>query len=130
MVVMSVVCAATAVVPGRGAAAPSVPFDPAFGSATGHPGIVEVGSNVIAVTADDGVLAVPLGAASVTKLRADGSVVSVLIDMTVVHDTEAAPGYYFVQVRDITENEDPESARERTLQLKYRFTIKSWTFFK
>jgi len=43
-------------------------------------------------------------------VRADGSIVSVLIDMTVVQDTEAAPGYYFVQVRDITDRKRAEEA--------------------
>jgi diguanylate cyclase (GGDEF)-like protein/PAS domain S-box-containing protein len=43
-------------------------------------------------------------------VRADGSIVSVLIDMTVVQDTDDAPGYYFVQVRDITDRKRAEEA--------------------
>ena len=43
-------------------------------------------------------------------VRADGSIVSVLIDMTVVQDTDDVPGYYFVQVRDITDRKRAEEA--------------------
>jgi diguanylate cyclase (GGDEF)-like protein/PAS domain S-box-containing protein len=45
-------------------------------------------------------------------IRADGSVVCVLIDMTVVRDADDEPSYYFVQVRDITDRKRAESALE------------------
>jgi diguanylate cyclase (GGDEF)-like protein/PAS domain S-box-containing protein len=43
-------------------------------------------------------------------VQRDGSVVSVLIDMTLVRDSEGEPNYYFVQVRDITDRKRAEEA--------------------
>ena len=43
-------------------------------------------------------------------VRADGSIVSVLIDMTIVRDALDEPSYYFVQVRDITDRKRAEDA--------------------
>jgi diguanylate cyclase (GGDEF)-like protein/PAS domain S-box-containing protein len=43
-------------------------------------------------------------------VRRDGSVVSVLIDMTLVPNPLGEPGYYFVQVRDITDRKRAEEA--------------------
>ena len=43
-------------------------------------------------------------------VRADGSVVSVLVDMTLVRDVDDEPNYYFVQVRDITDRKRAEEA--------------------
>jgi diguanylate cyclase (GGDEF)-like protein/PAS domain S-box-containing protein len=43
-------------------------------------------------------------------VRHDGSVVSVLIDMTLVRDAHGEPSYYFVQVRDITDRKRAEDA--------------------
>ncbi|HEY3672974.1 MAG TPA: PAS domain S-box protein [Acidimicrobiia bacterium] len=43
-------------------------------------------------------------------VRRDGSIVSVLIDMTLVRDSDGDPGYYFVQVRDITDRKRAEEA--------------------
>jgi diguanylate cyclase (GGDEF)-like protein/PAS domain S-box-containing protein len=45
-------------------------------------------------------------------IRADGSVVYVLIDMTVVRDHNDEPSYYFIQVRDITDRTRAEKALE------------------
>jgi diguanylate cyclase (GGDEF)-like protein/PAS domain S-box-containing protein len=43
-------------------------------------------------------------------VRSDGSVVAVLIDMTLVRDSDGEPSYYFVQVRDITDRKRAEEA--------------------
>ena len=43
-------------------------------------------------------------------VRRDGSIVSVLIDMTLVRDPDGEPSYYFVQVRDITDRKRAEEA--------------------
>ena len=43
-------------------------------------------------------------------VRADGSIVSVLIDMTLVRAADGDPSYYFVQVRDITDRKRAEEA--------------------
>ncbi len=43
-------------------------------------------------------------------VRRDGSIVSVLIDMTLVRDADGEPSYYFVQVRDITDRKRAEEA--------------------
>ncbi len=43
-------------------------------------------------------------------VRADGSIVSVLIDMTLVRSADDNPSYYFVQVRDITDRKRAEEA--------------------
>ncbi len=43
-------------------------------------------------------------------VRHDGSIVSVLIDMTLVRNSEGEPSYYFVQVRDITDRKRAEEA--------------------
>ena len=43
-------------------------------------------------------------------VRADGSVVSVFVDMTIVRDALDEPSYYFVQVRDITDRKRAEDA--------------------
>jgi diguanylate cyclase (GGDEF)-like protein/PAS domain S-box-containing protein len=43
-------------------------------------------------------------------VRADGSIVSVLVDMTLVRDSVGDPSYYFVQVRDITDRKLAEEA--------------------
>jgi len=43
-------------------------------------------------------------------IRRDGSIVSVLIDMTLVPDRDGDPSYYFVQVRDITDRKHAEEA--------------------
>jgi diguanylate cyclase (GGDEF)-like protein/PAS domain S-box-containing protein len=43
-------------------------------------------------------------------VRGDGSTVSVLIDMTLVPDSDGDPSYYFVQVRDITDRKSAEEA--------------------
>ena len=43
-------------------------------------------------------------------VRRDGSIVSVLIDMTLVRDSDGKPSYYFVQVRDITDRKRAEEA--------------------
>jgi diguanylate cyclase (GGDEF)-like protein len=45
-------------------------------------------------------------------VRADGSLVWVLIDMTVVRDANDEPSYYFVQVRDLTDRKRAEEALE------------------
>ncbi|HEX9505134.1 MAG TPA: PAS domain S-box protein, partial [Acidimicrobiia bacterium] len=45
-------------------------------------------------------------------IRADGSVVFVLIDTTVVHDCDDAPSYYFMQIHDITDRKRAEGALE------------------
>jgi diguanylate cyclase (GGDEF)-like protein/PAS domain S-box-containing protein len=45
-------------------------------------------------------------------VRADGSVVWVLIDMTVVRDAHEQPAYFFVQVRDIADRKRAEEALE------------------
>jgi diguanylate cyclase (GGDEF)-like protein len=43
-------------------------------------------------------------------IRADGSTVWVLVDMTLVRDSRNEPSYYFVQVRDITDRKRAEDA--------------------
>ncbi len=43
-------------------------------------------------------------------VRRDGSIVSVLIDMTIVRDSDGDPSYYFVQVRDNTDRKRAEEA--------------------
>jgi diguanylate cyclase (GGDEF)-like protein/PAS domain S-box-containing protein len=43
-------------------------------------------------------------------VRADGSIVSVLVDMTLVRDADGDPSYYFVQLRDITDRKRAEEA--------------------
>jgi diguanylate cyclase (GGDEF)-like protein/PAS domain S-box-containing protein len=43
-------------------------------------------------------------------VRPDGSIVSVLIDMTLVRESDGDPSYYFVQVRDITDRKRAEEA--------------------
>jgi len=43
-------------------------------------------------------------------VRADGTIVSVLIDMTLVRDSAGEPTYYFMQVRDITDRKRAEEA--------------------
>jgi diguanylate cyclase (GGDEF)-like protein/PAS domain S-box-containing protein len=43
-------------------------------------------------------------------VRADGSVVSVIVDMTLVRAPDGEPSYYFVQVRDITDRKRAEDA--------------------
>jgi diguanylate cyclase (GGDEF)-like protein/PAS domain S-box-containing protein len=43
-------------------------------------------------------------------VRGDGSIVAVLVDMTLVPDSDGAPSYYFVQVRDITDRKRAEEA--------------------
>ncbi len=45
-------------------------------------------------------------------VRADGSIVSVLVDMTVVRNASDEPSYYFVQVHDITDRKRAEEALE------------------
>jgi diguanylate cyclase (GGDEF)-like protein/PAS domain S-box-containing protein len=45
-------------------------------------------------------------------MRADDSVVSVLIDMTLLREPDGTPSYYFVQVRDITDRKRAEAALE------------------
>ena len=45
-------------------------------------------------------------------VRSDGSLVWVLIDMTVVRDANEQPSYYFVQVRDIADRKRVEEALE------------------
>jgi diguanylate cyclase (GGDEF)-like protein/PAS domain S-box-containing protein len=45
-------------------------------------------------------------------VRADGSIVWVLVDMTVVRDAHDEPSYYFVQIRDITDRKGAEEALE------------------
>jgi diguanylate cyclase (GGDEF)-like protein/PAS domain S-box-containing protein len=45
-------------------------------------------------------------------VRIDGTLVWVLIDMTVVRDADDEPSYYFVQVRDITDRKRAEEALE------------------
>jgi diguanylate cyclase (GGDEF)-like protein/PAS domain S-box-containing protein len=45
-------------------------------------------------------------------IRADGTVAWVIIDMTVVRDADGEPGYYFVQLRDITDRKRAEEALE------------------
>ena len=43
-------------------------------------------------------------------VRGDGSIVSVVVDMTLVPDAVGDPSYYFVQVRDITDRKRAEEA--------------------
>jgi diguanylate cyclase (GGDEF)-like protein/PAS domain S-box-containing protein len=43
-------------------------------------------------------------------VRRDGSIVSVLVDMTLVRDSHGDPSYYFVQLRDITDRKRVEEA--------------------
>jgi diguanylate cyclase (GGDEF)-like protein/PAS domain S-box-containing protein len=45
-------------------------------------------------------------------VRPDGSIVSVLIDMTLVRDSDGEPNYFFVQVCDITDRKRAEEALE------------------
>ena len=45
-------------------------------------------------------------------VRSDGTLVWVLVDMTLVRDVDEAPAYYFVQVRDITDRKRAEEALE------------------
>jgi diguanylate cyclase (GGDEF)-like protein/PAS domain S-box-containing protein len=54
--------------------------------------------------------AVPFYKREHRMVRRDGSVVSVLIDMTLVRDADGEPSYYFIQVRDITDRKRAEEA--------------------